>query len=132
MPLPAILPPLSSLCVYSFPQLALVESTVTFGGFARTYSSISQGLPHFDVSFKETRLVVMDVMFLRDGLDKLAGVAKIVTGEAREEMVLYLELQSNVGIIHPFPRVDIQGCAKLHQIPLSVLGGVRRAFVSFH
>jgi hypothetical protein len=25
-------------------------------------------------------------------LDKLAGVAKIVTGEAREEMVLYLEL----------------------------------------
>mmetsp|Transcript_40761 Transcript_40761/g.106121 ORF Transcript_40761/g.106121 Transcript_40761/m.106121 type:complete len:323 (+) Transcript_40761:62-1030(+) len=123
---------LSAPAVEAIPQHALVKATVAPGGLAGLHSCVPERPPHLDVSLEEPGLVIVDVVLLADGLHQLPRFAKVVPGKSGKEMVLDLELQTDVHPVKPLRRGNVHGRPQLHEVPLGLLRRVGGALVGLH
>merc|ERR1719357_209794 len=113
----------SELAVRSepIPQHALVEAAIDELGLPGTQRGILERVPHLHVALEESWLVVVNAVVFADCHHQVSCLAEVVPGQPWVQVMLYLELEANVSVVHPFPGGDVHRGAELHQVPLGVL-----------
>ena len=95
--------------VEAFPKCRLVEAAITFVRLSRLHGNFFQLPPHFDISFKETRFVIVNSVLLADRLHEISCSAEVVPRKPRVQVMLDLKLKPNVKVVKPLWSGDVHG-----------------------